>query len=299
MVKKILLITLGVIGVPVVFIIVAFGISQIAPEKPPPDFLITHNIFDLDKVFYISQFRSCDGHRSMPQGTSEPDSSMAHYIKMKFWRKLGNETQVKIFAPFDGYVTHGLASMNTDGFTFIPKSSRFPWWPFNQWHIDIAHVKLLPKFEALVTSVKSGEEVGFANPAEFEIYNKDQVSPIELDIRIGVIALPPDFSKNPMGEPYKKMDTMFNFMTDEVFLEFKQAVPGIESREDFIIPVSWRESHPCKLQGKGPYFDYTANDYNQYKYRGWVYTEIENTPENISKRKECMLHYPVNNCGIK
>lgn len=58
-------------------------------------------------------------------------------------------------------------------------------------------------------------------------------------VRVGVIAVPPMF-KNGNGEPFKRLDSVFNYMTDEVFAEHQAAIPGLESREDMIITKEYR-----------------------------------------------------------
>lgn len=84
------------------------------------------------------------------------------------------------------------------------------------------------------------------------------------DIRIGVNAIPPHF-KDGNGEPWKKMDSIFHFMSDEVFAEYQAAIPGLTSREDFIFSREYREGHPCKYQEKGPTFDWnTPEDHTIY-----------------------------------
>ena len=43
-------------------------------------------------------------------------------------------------------------------------------------------------------------------------------------------------------------------MTDEVFAEYKAAIPGLESPEDFIVTKKYRLAHPCKFKEGGPSF---------------------------------------------
>ncbi|EKD84694.1 MAG: hypothetical protein ACD_38C00171G0004 [uncultured bacterium] len=271
--KKLLLICVS----PFVLIFFIFGISQFAPEKPPADFLIVRNMFDLNQTIAFSQFRSCQGHRSMSQSTKEPDSSMAHYIMTNAKFKTESQGQVKVFAPFDGYITN---SLNFQGFSFVPKSSRLPWWPFNQFRINLAHVKALPQYNGTV-AVKAGDLVGFDDPNEFY----PDATNISLDVRIGVMALPPENKANN-GEPLKNMYSMFLYMSDEVFAEYKAAIPGLESREDFIIPLSYRAANPCKFQGNGPYFDYSQIDFQDPKYSGYVYMGTYDRMKNAGKKEQ-------------
>lgn len=249
--------------IPLGLLFLIIGISQFAPDKPPKDFLIIYNMFDFNQVRGISRFRSCEGHRTMSQGTKEADSSMAHYIMTNAKFKTDSQGKVKIFAPFDGYVTD---SLNTQGFSFVPKSSLIPWWPFNQFRINLAHVKSLTKYKGTVP-VKAGELVGYDDPNE---YYPDAPN-ISLDVRIGVMALPPEMKANN-GEPLKNMDSMFHYMSDEVFTEYKKTF-GVNSPEDFIVPISYREQHPCTLRDGGPYFSYTSGSFEDPKYSNYVLRE--------------------------
>ncbi len=287
---KWLKITIIVIIIPFLLFLIVSGAGPLTPRNPPKDFLITHNMFDLDQVVSISKFRSCQGHRSMSQGTTEPDSSMATYIMTNVKEYDGRQPSVKVYAPFDGYVTD---SLNNQGFSFVPKSSVLPWWPFNQYRINLAHVKALPKYRGTVP-VKAGDLVGYDDSRE---YYPD--APVKsLDVRIGVLAWPPENRANN-GEPLKNMDSMFNYMSDEVFAEFTKITPGLKSREDFIIPVKWRADHPCKLRDGGPYFDYMATEESDSNYRDYVYLWVENTAENIiNQRQNCISKPSSDGCDF-
>ncbi len=235
------------------------GAGQLTPQKPPSDFLITHNIFDLDQVVSISRFRSCAGHRSMSQGSKEPDSSMATYFRTNVKEYPGRLPQIKVYAPFDGYITPMIG-----GFSFVPKSSKFPWWPFNQYRIIIEHVKPLPEYEGTV-EVKVGELVGYDDSSEFF-----PDAPVKsLDIRVGVVAFPPERNSNQI-EPFKNMDSVFRYMSDEVFAEYTKIIPELKSREDLIIPVEWRIDHPCTFQDDGPYFEHNIADNSNSRYSDFV-----------------------------
>lgn len=231
------------------------GAGPLTPQRPPSDFLITHNIFDLDQVASISRFRSCAGHRSMSQGSKEPDSSMATYFTTNVKEYPGRPPQIKVYAPFDGYITPMVG-----GFSFVPKSSKFPGWPFNQYRIIIEHVKPLPEYEGSV-EVKAGELVGYDDSSE---YFPD--APVKsLDIRVGVVAFPPERNSHQI-EPFKNMDSVFQYMSDEVFAEYTKMIPELKSPEDLIIPVEWRIDHPCTFRDDGPYFEHTTTDDSNPRY---------------------------------
>lgn len=136
----------------------------------------------------------------------------------------------------------------------VPKSG-IPWWPFNQWRIAFNHTHVLPQFQdPPINFVKAGTLVGYVNA--LDRYGQRLKG---TQVRVGVTAIPPMF-KNGNGEPYKKLDSVFNYMSDEVFEEYKAAFPDITSRENFIITKEWRESHPCKFkEGDAPNFDYSPD----------------------------------------
>lgn len=237
-----------VVFVPIGLLILLSVISQFAPARPPEDFLITHNFIDLNQVHRLTKFRSCIGHQTVDQFSDEPVSNMQHYVGTD----PGISTdQVKIFAPFDGYVLGNSPFTLADGLTMIPKSG-IPWWPFNQWRFsmsDGSHV--LPQFQdPPIHEVKAGDLIGYLDP--FDRGGKKRSTGTHL--RLGVTALPPMF-KNGNGEPYKKLDSVFRYMSDEVFAEYQAAIPGLESRDDMIITKEYRLAHPCKFKEGGPNFN--------------------------------------------
>lgn len=235
-----------VVLVPVGLLILVSLISQFAPDAPPPDFLITHNFIDFQPFDRFSKYRSCQGHQTIPQYTAEPVSNMQHYIPLL---ENVDPGQVKIYAPFDGYVLGNAPfTLVDEGVTMVPTSG-VPWWPFNQWRFAMNHTQILPQYQdPPIHFVKAGTQVGYVNARDrYGERNRGT------QVRIGVTAIPPMF-KNGNAEPYKRLDSVFHYMSDDVFAEYQAAMPGLQSREDMIIPRSWRESHPCKFIGDGPNF---------------------------------------------
>lgn len=232
---------------PFVLLLIIAGISQFAPSKPPKDFLVTHNFLDLSQIDSFTKYRSCAGHQTIPQYNDEPVSNMQHYVTRI---QSIEPDQLKIYAPFDGYVTNILSD---EGVTMVPAASRFPWWPFNQWRFAMPHTNPLPQFDSPSARVQAGDLIGYADLGGDEGQKNRGTQ-----VRVGVTAIPPMF-KNGNGEPYKKLDSVFNYMSDEVFAEYQSAVPGLKSREDLIISKEWREAHACKFIGTGPQFDWDAH----------------------------------------
>ncbi len=234
-----------IVFIPLSIIILLMLVSQFAPAKPPEDFLVTHNFVNLSQVLSFSKYRACVGHQTVTQYSDEPISNMQHYITTNPRIDTG---QVKIYAPFDGYVLGDAPNTMADGITMIPKSG-IPWWPFNQWRINLPHTHVLPEFQnPPIHEVKAGDIVGYAN--SLGRYGQRNSG---TQVRVGVLAVPPMF-KNGNGEPFKKLDSVFNYMSDEVFAEYKAAIPGLQSREDMIITKEYRLAHPCKFKEGGPSF---------------------------------------------
>lgn len=266
---------------PLFLLVLIAGVSQITPDKPPKDFLITKNFVNTVQVEGFSKLRSCEGHRNMPQYTQEPNSNFKHYMYFNIERIPHNNNQVKIFAPFDGYIVHPLSQ----GITMVPASSKFPWWPFNQWRFNVEPAHTLPELGGIINKVKAGDLIGYFN--DDRLGKAESEAPIVLDLIAGVTAIPPHF-KDGNGEPWKKMDSVFRYMSDEVFDEYKTAIPGVTSREDFIIPRHWRQAHPCKYRSEGgPYFDSVRpEDRPLEEQRVFIGTGINDLEKIIRKGKK-------------
>ncbi|MBI2146802.1 hypothetical protein HYU22_05690 [Candidatus Woesearchaeota archaeon] len=243
--RLILKILRWVVFIPLSFLILISIISQFAPANPPEVFLITHNFMDLSDVLRMSKYRACAGHQTVDQWSDEPVSNMQHYITAD---PRVDRDQVEIYAPFDGYVLSDAPHTLADGITMIPKSG-VPWWPFNQWRINFPHTHVLPEFQnSPIHEMKAGDVVGYIN-------SLDRYGGVGkgTQVRVGVLAVPPMF-KNGNAEPFKKLDSVFHYMTDEVFAEYEAAIPGLHHREDMIISKNYRLEHPCTFEEGGPSF---------------------------------------------
>src|SRR3989344_5415630 len=243
--KLLLKVLRWIVFTPLSILVLLSFISQFAPDKPPKDFIITHNFVDLSQIHRFSKYRACVGHQTIDQYSDEPISNMQHYITADPRIDPG---QIRIYAPFDGYVLGDAPNTMADGITMIPKSG-VPWWPFNQWRINFPHTHVLPEFQnPPINEVKAGNLVGYVN--SLGRYGQRNFG---TQVRVGVLAVPPMF-KNGNGEPFKKLDSVFNYMTDEVFAEYQKAIPGLQSRDDMIISKEYRLAHPCKFKEGGPTF---------------------------------------------
>ncbi len=235
-----------IVFTPLTILVLLILVSQFAPDKPPKDFLITKNFIDLNQVQRFSKFRSCNGHQTVDQYSDEPVSNMQHYIPTL---ASIDPDKIGIYAPFDGYILGSAPfTLADEGVTMIPASG-IPWWPFNQWRFAMNHTHVLPQFQdPPIHFVKAGTLVGYVN--SLDRYGQRLKG---TQVRMGVIAIPPMF-KNGNGEPYKKLDSVFKYMSDEVFAQYQVAIPGLKSREDMIISKEYRLAHPCKFKQGGPNF---------------------------------------------
>lgn len=242
-----------IVLIPAGLFILISVISQFAPAKPPKDFLITHNFIDLSQVDSVSRYRSCHGHQTVDQWSDEPVSNMQHYMPLLADVE---PDRVKIYAPFDGYVLGDAPyTMPDEGVTMVPKSG-VPWWPFNQWRFAMNHTHVLPQFQdPPIHFVTAGTHVGYVNAVERNGKRNNGTQ-----VRVGVTAIPP-MIKNGNGEPYKRLDSVFRYMSDDVFAEYQAAFPGVKSREDFIFTKEWRQAHPCVFrEGDAPNFEYQPEE---------------------------------------
>lgn len=277
---------------PIILLLLLSAVSQIAPERPPGEFRITHNFVDLSQIHSFSKFRSCRGHQTVDQYSDEPVSNMQHYFATDPRISTG---QVRIYAPFDGYLLGDAPFTLADGVTMVPKSG-IPWWPFNQWRFSFSTgSQLLPKFnDRPIYEVKAGELIGYLNA--IDRYGNRSTGG---HLRLGVTAIPP-MVKNGNGEPYKKLDSVFLYLSDEVLAEYKKAIHGLEKREDFVIAKEYRMAHPCRFKEGGPNFiigrteDLPAEEYNIYigvdlnDREGMLKKGMCDDPEDFATNPECM-----------
>lgn len=238
-----------VVLVPAGLVVLIAAVSQFAPAKPPKDFLITKNFIDLSQVDSMSKYRSCHGHQTVDQWSDEPVSNMQHYLPLL---ESVQPDEVKIYAPFDGYILGDAPFTLVDEGVTMTATSGIPWWPFNQWRLAMNHTHVLPQFQdPPIHFVKAGTHVGYVNALE-----RSGERNTGTQVRVGVTAIPP-MVKNGNGEPYKKLDSVFHYMSDDVFAEYQAAFPGVNSREDFIFTREWRQAHPCTFrEGDAPNFEY-------------------------------------------
>ena len=137
------------------------------PVKVPP---ITANPIDADKVFAVSQFRSGAGHDySYGAWDGETCRSMKHYFNFGQNQQNGmpirstpgpGETNINIYAPFDGKIIANRAEHTPIGTQVHIASSKNP-----SYYVRLFHIDLSPSLK-VGSAVKSGQLVGTIGPKD-------------------------------------------------------------------------------------------------------------------------------------
>ncbi len=240
--KKIVILVSLIFLIPLVLFLILDNISRFAPDKPPKDFLIQSNFVDINKIDFISKYRSCQGHVQVPRFSSER-SNMKHYfyVKKEF---LNSNDQVEIKAPFGGR----LLFMPTGEIFLFPASDSVIF-PLTQWFLDFDHTKKLASLKNW-QSVKKGDVIAYFDPSK---------GSTAFDVLVAVLGIPPRNIDN-WTSPFEKLGSVFNYMSDSVFAEYKRG--KAENRSDYIISKDFRDAHPCVYENGGPQFAHTegAND---------------------------------------
>lgn len=232
--KVIIILTLILLTLLLLFLFMD-NVSKLSPMNPPEDFLIQTNFVDMNKINSISKYRSCQGHVHVPRNNLETKRNMKHYffIKKQF---LNSDDQVAIVAPFDGR----LLFMPTGEIYLFPQSTGLAIFPLTQWFLDFDHIKKLPNLKT-GQSIQKGEILGYFDPSKGNN---------AFDVLVAVMGLPRKIDN--WVSPVEKLDSVFNYMSDEVFEQYK--LSGVENRNDFIIAKELRDANPCAYDQGGPYF---------------------------------------------
>lgn len=249
MLRKILL-GVGILILALSAILIISFIS--AKNTPPPQ--LTANFVDVENLTRISKYRSCAGHVTVPQDGRESKRNMKHY----FWVKpelVGTDT-VKIYAPYDGYVSsiRSDPEENLEGEIWIvPKRKLAILPPIGIWGFSVQHIVINGDLRR-GSEVKAGDIIGHA-----AIPTEERAS---FDIVYGKPATKPKIIDN-WNSPFSDLDSVFNHMSENVFAMYQKK--GITTKEDMLITSKERDQKPCKYQGSGPYFT------NQEDPDNWTY----------------------------
>lgn len=211
------------------------NISRFAPDKPPHDLFLETNFVDMKKIDSISKYRSCQGHVHVPRHSSESRRNMKHYffVKNEF---ISPKEQVEIIAPYDGKVLF----MPTGEIYLFPKSAGVFVFPLSQWFLDFDHVKP-------VDGVKNGQSVRRGQIIANVDFSRGNNA---FDVLVAVMGIPRKIDN--WVSPVEKLDSVFNYMSDKVFEEYK--IGGAQKRENYIITKEYRDANLCVYENGGPYF---------------------------------------------
>lgn len=218
----------------VVTLLVLNQLSGFAPQKPPSDFLLTKNFVNINQIASISKFRSCQGHVHIPRHYTGPKSNMKHYFQVKDGIPA---EKVAIYAPFDGK----LLDFPIGELMLFPASSGRVTNSLSEWYLGFDHVKRESSLGPTAT-VKAGQVIGYF----------DNTGTSSFDVLIAVAGFPPKSIDGWMS-PQDKLDSVFRYMSKEVFAEYQR--PDATKPENYIISESDRSTQPCQYRGTGPQFE--------------------------------------------
>lgn len=251
MLRKILL-AIGVL----ISVILVIGITSFisAKNQPPPQ--LVADFVDVENLTKISKYRSCAGHVTVPQDERESKRNMKHYFFVK--PELVGTNKVKIFAPYDGYVS-SIRSDPQEGLEgeiwIVPKRTLQFLPPMGIWAFSVQHIVVADNLRR-GSEVKAGDVIGHA-----AVPSEERAS---FDIVYAKPAMKPKMIDN-WNSPFSDLDSVFNHMSSEIFAKYQER--GVETKEDMFITKEERDQKPCEYQRNGPYFE------NQKDSSNWTYLE--------------------------
>lgn len=222
-------------------------------EKNLPK-IIQADWIDLNRVSYISKFRSGSGHDF--SGNGETCRSMKHYFntedtreKMLSFEK-GNGippkpdgiNDIHIYSPVDGKIVAVKSEQMPIGEQVYIRSKLHPDYTVRLFHIY------------LDGGIQDGSEVSAGQ-------------------KIGVISQYQNTDIAVMrGEFSRNFVSYFDVMPDEIFSKYQSA--GIENRDQLIITKEYRDAHPLECRGEwfAKNYDNSGDEYvyiNGYRRGDW------------------------------
>ena len=179
---------------------------------------VDSDYIDLDKINWISKFRSGMGHDYSDD--FESCSSMKHY----YYPGVSNWTDVGIYSPIDGSVLDISYNEEFDDFTVMIKSDEHPAYKFILFHLQL---------DPSITngaSVTAGQNIGHHG-------GNETVSDIAVRI-----------STEDNGIPKKRLVSYFDVMTDGLFSNY--VARGVSDRTDLIISYEDRTNDMLICSGE-------------------------------------------------
>ena len=183
---------------------------------------VSHDYIDLNKIEYISKFRSGSGHDYSDD--YETCRSKKHYYHPH--PSVSDWTGINIYSPVDGTIVDLSVS---NGTRVAIQSSLNPAYQFIIFHVDV-----LPEI-IKGHEVTAGEHIG--NHA-----NNSTIS----DIAVRIFTL-------HNGMPKKQMISYFDVMTDSLFSDYQTR--GLQNRGDAIISAEDRDNDPLNCNGEEFYLN--------------------------------------------
>lgn len=184
----------------VIIPIIGFFVYWSFTHKDLGDRFITSNPIDLEQIERISQFRSCIGHDYSGYNTDgelEKNRSMKHYLEPKT-EYTDSTDKVKIFAPFDGFISEITQEQSERGSQVWIDSSKTQGYYFVFFHVG------LEDGLKIGSQVTSGELIGYADLENAENF----------DIALKKV--------NEHGDAIDTYDSPLNHMTKSVYREYSQ-----------------------------------------------------------------------------
>ena len=178
---------------------------------------VSHDYIELDKIEYVSKFRSGSGHDYSDD--YETCRSMKHYYHP--YSSVPDWTSVNIYSPVDGTIVDLSVS---NGTRVTIQSSLNPAYQF-----IIFHVEILPEI-IKGHEVTAGEHIG--NHA-----NNSTIS----DIAVRIFTLHD-------GMPKQQLVSYFDVMTDSLFSDYQAR--GLQNRGDAVISAEDRDNDPLNCNGE-------------------------------------------------
>ena len=190
--------------------------TEIVPQ------FVSHDYIELEKIEYISRFRSGAGHDYSDD--YEECRSMKHYFHPH--SSVSNWTSINIYSPVSGTI---IDLSDSNGTRVTIQSSQNPACQF-----IIFHVGILPKIMKGY-KVSAGEHIGTHA-------GNSTIS----DIAVRIFTL-------HNGSPRKRLISYFDVMTDSLFSAYQTR--GLQNREDVIISAEDRDNDPLNCNGEEFYLD--------------------------------------------
>ena len=184
--------------------------------------IIITNFIDLDKISYISRFRSGTGH-DYPDDY-ESCRSMKHYY---YAYETYGGTNVNIYSPLNGSISD-LTTEGHRGTRIMIKSSLHPAYQVIIFHVDIN------------SSVTNGATVNAGDLLGTIFVHEDDTN-VSTDIAVRISTIDEKETK-------QKMVSYFNVMNDSVFSNYLDR--GVVNKSQLIISASERDLNPLFCEGQ-------------------------------------------------